>query len=247
MNCSEIRPLFHAYVDHELDVVRSVEMEQHLKNCPTCATARRSVLAMRTALQQNNLSYRAPDSLRRSVRQITREVAPVPSIKAGVSALWRWLAIGATACTLLLLVLHPVGGNDPLLEEAVSSHVRSLMAEHLMDVASTDQHTVKPWFNGKLDFAPEVKDFTAEGFPLIGGRLDYLDHQVVAALVYRHGKHVINVFVWPQTGSGSKPAQAENLRGYSVINCNVGGLRYCLVSDLNAKELNDLADLLIKQ
>ncbi len=246
MNCAEIRPLFHAYVDQELDLVHSLDVEAHLKTCPTCAAARRSVLALRTALQKNDLAYRAPVALRRSVREIPGASAREPYASPGVNVLWRWLATVMTAFALLLLLLRPAGiaETDRLTDAAVGSHVRSLMAEHLTDVASTDQHTVKPWFADKLDFAPNVTDFTAQGFPLIGGRLDYLGDRVVAALIYRHNKHVINVFVWP--APGPLAARTENIRGYSVINCAAGNLHYCLVSDLNEKELTDLADLLVK-
>jgi anti-sigma factor RsiW len=128
----------------------------------------------------------------------------------------------------------------------VAGHVRSLMAGHLMDVVSTDQHTVKPWFNGRLDFAPDVKDFAAQDFPLVGGRLDYLGDRPVAALVYRRNKHVINVFVWPAADTSEAPKETQNLRGFNIINRQANGLRYCLVSDLNEKELRDLADLLGK-
>jgi len=130
-----------------------------------------------------------------------------------------------------------------LLNEAVASHVRSLMVEHLTDVASSDQHTVKPWFNGKLDFAPDVKDFAAQGFPLVGGRLDFLNGRAVAALVYRRNTHFINVFVWPATNTGSGKSALENRRGYFVINREANGLHYSLVSDLNEKELAELANL----
>ena len=123
------------------------------------------------------------------------------------------------------------------MNEAVANHVRSLQAEHLTDVASTDQHTVKPWFNGKLDFAPEVRDFASQGFPLVGGRLDYLNGRAVAALVYQRNKHLINVFVWPSADThAEKPAKEKHL-GYSIISRDANGLRYCLVSDLNEKEL----------
>src|SRR4029078_5320611 len=112
---------------------------------------------------------------------------------------------------------------EDFLNQAVATHVRSLMVEHLTDVASTDQHTVKPWFDGKLDFAPEVKDFAAQGFPLAGGRLDYLNGRVVAALVYRRNKHYINVFVWPPASGGSGKLIVEKRRGYVVINRERGG------------------------
>ena len=153
-------------------------------------------------------------------------------------------AASAIAATGLVAIVLRNDDEARIDSEIVSAHLRSLQAGHLTDVISTDQHTVKPWFNGKLDFAPNVQDFVAQGFPLVGGRLDYLRNQVVAALVYRHNKHVINVFVWPDAAAAT--AKTENLRGYFVINCGANGLHYCLVSDLNEKELGGLAALLMK-
>ncbi len=249
MNCAEIHPLLHPYTDGELDLVRSLEVEQHLNTCAACATQKNSLQSLRSLLRNSDLAFRAPDSLRKKVRAIAP--APESEIRPRTfdpSWLWKWLAIGATAFAVCTLVLRPPGisGNDRLADEAVAGHVRSLMAGHLMDVASSDQHTVKPWFDGKLDFAPDVKDFAADGFPLIGGRLDYLDDRPVAALVYRRNKHVINVFVWPENNANVAMPETQNLRGYNVINRQANGLRYCLVSDLNEKELRDLADLLGK-
>jgi anti-sigma factor RsiW len=249
MNCVEIHPLLHPYTDGELDLVRSLEVEQHLNTCAACATQKNSLRSLRSLLRNSDLAFRAPDSLRQKVR----EIAPAPEIEnrprtSDFSWLWKWLAIGATAFAVCTLMLRPPGisENSRLADEAVAGHVRSLMAGHLTDVASTDQHTVKPWFNGKLDFAPDVKDFAAQDFPLVGGRLDYLDDHPVAALVYRRNKHVINVFVWPAAGANEASPETQNLRGYTVIKRQVDGLRYCLVSDLNEKELRELADLLGK-
>ena len=249
MNCAETHPLLHPYTDGELDLVRSLEVEQHLNTCAACATQKNSLLSLRSLLRNSDLDYRAPDSLRKKVRAI----APAPESEIAprtfdASWLWKWLAIGATAFAVCTLVMRPPGisENSRLADEAVAGHVRSLMADHLMDVASTDQHTVKPWFNGKLDFAPDVKDFAPQDFPLVGGRLDYLGDRTVAALVYRRNKHVINVFVWPAAGANEAPKESENLRGFNIINRQANGLRYCLVSDLNEKELRDLADLLGK-
>jgi anti-sigma factor RsiW len=249
MNCAETHPLLHAYTDGELDLVRSLEVEQHLRGCAACESQKASLQSLGSLLRNSDLAYRAPDSLRKKVRQI----APAPergtrSRADNVSPLWKWLAIGATAFAVFTLVLRTPGNSDNsrLLDDAVAGHVRSLMAGHLMDVASTDQHTVKPWFNGKLDFAPDVKDFAAQDFPLVGGRLDYLDHRAVAALVYRRNKHFINVFVWPASSPNEPQPADKNLRGYWVINRQVNGLQYCLVSDLNEKELGELADLLGK-
>jgi anti-sigma factor RsiW len=156
---------------------------------------------------------------------------------------WKFLAFGAAAFALLAIVSRP-GGRDQFFDEAVASHVRSLMVDHLTDVASSDQHTIKPWFNGKLDFAPDVKDFATEGFPLVGGRLDYLNGRAVAALVYERNKHLVNVFIWPTATADSGKETTENHRGYSVIYRQKNRLQYCLVSDLNEKELVGLAHLL---
>ena len=173
------------------------------------------------------------------------QLAKVRKALASLGKLWKFLAFGATACAVFAILFPPARNpeRDQLLNEAVASHVRSLMAEHLTDVASSDQHTVKPWFNGKLDFAPEVKDFAAQGFPLVGGRLDYLNGRAVAALVYRRNKHFINVFVWPAQSTSNGKSDLQKHRGYSVINRDADGLRYCVVSDLNEKELAEFANL----
>jgi anti-sigma factor RsiW len=243
MSCAEIRKLLHACADGELDLLRSMEVEQHLKACPRCAAERTSLQSLRAALRENDLAWRAPDSLRNEIGKMSRPAAE-ENRRGQNPWIWKWLAAGATAFAALTILLRPAGvsSRGELLDEVVASHVRSLQAEHLTDVASSDQHTVKPWFDGKIDFAPAVTDFAAQNFPLVGGRLDYLNSRAVAALVYRHNKHLINVFIWPETSA--TPAATEKDRGYSVINCSANGFHYCLVSDLNAKELHDLAALL---
>jgi len=245
MNCSESRELLHAHADDELDVANSLDLERHITTCTACAVERQAVQSLKTALRQSSLHYQAPDSLRKEILRMARAEsggARPPLFQS--LRLWKSLAFGATAFALLAMLIRPgVSERDHVLEEAVSSHVRSLMADHLTDVASSDQHTVKPWFNGKLDFAPNVNDFAAEGFPLVGGRLDYLDGRAIAALVYRRHKHLINVFVWPAANAAREKSE-ERLRGYSIINREAKGLRYCLVSDLNQQELTELAGLL---
>jgi anti-sigma factor RsiW len=245
MNCADSRELLHAHADDELDVANSLELERHLKTCTACAVERQTVESLKTALRQSSLRYKAPDSLRKELSRMAGAAngGARPSLFQSL-LLWKSLTIGAVAFALLVMLFRPgLQEGNALLEEAVSSHVRSLMADHLTDVASSDQHAVKPWFNGKLDFAPKVSDFAAEGFPLIGGRLDYMNGRPVAALVYRRHKHLINVFVWPVVNTG-RGRSGERLRGYSVISREAEGLRYCLVSDLNQQELAELARLL---
>jgi anti-sigma factor RsiW len=247
MNCNESRLLLHAYTDGELDLVRSLDVEQHLKACTACAEENQNLLSLRSALRFGELRYAAPQSLRNQVRQMARSSEEkIPVFRA--VWLWQWLTAGATAVAILAFMLHPAGSSerDLFANELVSSHVRSLMVAHLTDVVSSDQHTVKPWFNGKLDFAPDVKDFASQGFPLIGGRLDYLNGRAVAALIYQRNKHFINIFVWPTDQTGAEQPAGENLRGYNLINRDINGLHYSLVSDLNSGELGHLADLLGK-
>ena len=247
MNCPEIRKLIHAYIDGELDLVRCLEVEEHLKSCAQCAAAKNSLQSLRSALQNADLAYAAPNSLRGQVRQMalgsSSRDATHPR-ENNSQWFWKWLAMGATALAVLVIFLRPVGvsEHEQLMNEAVAGHVRSLMANHLTDVESSDRHTVKPWFDGKLDFAPNVKDFADQGFPLVGGRLDYLDGRAVAALVYRRDKHVINVFIWPAVTAGAK--ETENYHGYNTITFGAGGFQYCLVSDVEEKELERLAGLL---
>src|SRR5207249_4757789 len=155
---------------------------------------------------------------------------------------WRWLGVAATVVavvggTFMVATLPHDRGDDATTREAVSGHIRSLMANHLTDVASTDQHTVKPWFNGKLDFSPPVTDFASADYPLVGGRLDYLQGHSVAALVYMHHKHTINVFVWPVASAREELAPALTEQGFHVIHGTHAGMAYWVVSDLNTEEL----------
>jgi anti-sigma factor RsiW len=162
---------------------------------------------------------------------------------------WRkWFAPAFSAATLALaMVLYVAtpGSEQPLMEEAVSSHVRSLMGEHLNDVVSSDRHTVKPWFTGKLDFSPPVFDYSSQGFALLGGRLDYLQHQTTAALSYGHAKHIINVFILPTTES-DKPPISQSIRGFNVVSWQENHLRFVMVSDVEKGELETLGQLLRK-
>lgn len=244
MNCAEMNLLLHAYADGELDVVRSLEVEQHMKSCAACAAKMNSLKALQSAFKESDLAYSVPASLRRSVREIARpsedrETRRPPDLQW----FWKWLAIGATAVAVLAIVLRPAGiSQNELVGEVVSAHVRSLMADHLTDVVSSDQHTVKPWFAGKLDFSPSVTDLADQGFALVGGRLDYLNGRTVAALVFKHNKHFINVFIWPAVNAGA--SEQESYRGYNIVSFVANGFQYYVISDMDEPGLTQLASLL---
>jgi anti-sigma factor RsiW len=239
------------FVDDELDPVASREVSQHLASCPECSAA----LAQQRELSENlrrELEYhRAPDLLRARVMRDVRAAARPDAVRSRPAAQpWRWLSAAAAIVavvggTWIVARLPREGADDAIAREVVSGHIRSLMANHLTDVASTDQHTVKPWFSGKLDFSPPVVDFTTAGYSLVGGRLDYLRGRTVAALVYQHHKHVINVFVWPVSDARESIAPPVTQQGFHVIRATHGRMAYWVVSDLNAAELAVFARMLI--
>ena len=248
MGCQETQALIDGFVDGELDLVRSIELERHLHDCPVCSAVHQDRATLRAAMRTDALRYRAPAGLAKRVHAalVERdrgEEAPRKWIPGWLVA--QWPSAAATAVALVLVAMwwvRPV--ETPLGREVVESHIRSMMASHLTDVLSTDQHTVKPWFAGKLDFSPPVRDLSAEGFRLIGGRLDYLDHHPVAAVVYGRNQHVINVFVWPVTGA-DRSMHAAALQGFNTIDAVRSGMAYWLVSDLNRGELEQLGERLI--
>jgi anti-sigma factor RsiW len=247
MTCKSALPFIEPYLDGELDAAQKADIERHLSECPQCAATHLRLSNLRNDLRTFAPRYDAPDHLRSRVLSSLRKAAVTP-IKPEPRHSRQWPSSAwAIAATVLLAV--SVGWNVILLrsqkpagvaQEIVSSHVRSLIGDHLLDVPSTDQHNVKPWFNGKLDYAPDVKDFAANGFPLAGGRVDYIDHKPVAALVYKRRQHVINLFVWP---SGSPLAAPEGVNGFNLEAWNKAGMNYCAISDLNEAELRQFADL----
>jgi len=244
MNCQQAKPLIDPYADGELEAAAIVELEQHLQSCSACGIAWRNLQSLKKTLKQDALYFTAPEELRRRIK------SALPSPARGVSPwrAWNWNCLttvmtGAAACLALLLTvtLTRSSSEQPLAQEIVSSHVRSLMANHLLDVVSTDRHTVKPWFNGKLDFSPPVKNLAEQEFPLIGGRLDYIRGQSAAALIYQRNKHIINLTIWPAKENDSKPASSASLQGYNVIHWSEAGMTFWAVSDLNEKELMEFA------
>jgi anti-sigma factor RsiW len=244
MNCEDVRPLLGAHADNELDLVREMELEAHLQTCPECTQRAQALAASRQALRNSLPRFTAPGELRQKiVSSLRAEAAPSVRTASGRrQKSWSWGHLGGLAASLAAaLVLGYSWGNrhaskDSLLDEAVADHVRSLQVGHLMDVVSTDQHTVKPWFIGKLDFSPPVVDLSDLGFPLAGGRLERLDGQAAAALVFHRRRHSINLFVWP-TAQGSVPNSRGAKDGYHVESWSQGGLNFLAVSEIPEVEL----------
>ena len=239
-----IRELLHAYVDGELDLANARQTERHLESCPDCRGAEKAIHELRSALASKTTAYRAPAHLRRNVRAALRREAK--STRQPLSP-WLMFATGAAFAALILgFVLFQTtrtARNDAIVDQVVANHVRSLLAAQLVDVVSSNQHTVKPWFDGKIDFAPEVHDLSADGFPLVGGRLDYLDGKTVAALVYQRNKHPINLFVMPAAISQTTSLTVITRRGYNILAWTNNGMKYWAVSDLNQAELREFAKL----
>ena len=247
MSCTEPRDLVQAYLDRELDLAKSLEMEQHFRECVPCSTASEEGRRLRTALNEGGLYFNAPPGLHKRIRAVTR--AEARSNARPRSFRWRAVTFGLPAALAAVIALSIVPllrrpmTTDLLADEIVSGHVRSMMADHLTDVPSSDKHTVKPWFDGKLDFSPAVVDLADHGFPLVGGRLDYLGNRSVAALVYARQKHFINLFVWPSSHEETRDAPKSSRHGLNLIHWNASEMTYWVVSDLNPAELGEFADL----
>jgi anti-sigma factor RsiW len=242
MQCAESLRV-QAYFDGEVDALAAAEIERHTEGCFECRALLEDLKRVRTALREDLTYQSAPPALRARIsRSLDREGAvarrrPGPFWKGAFSG------IGGTALAagLAFFLLAPQLTN-PLLDDLVSAHVRSLMPDHLIDVVSTDKHTVKPWFAGHTDVSPVVADFDSQGYRLIGGRADYFDRQRAAVVVYQHGSHVINVFSWAAKRGGLP--RDTTLNGYHMAFWKTGNLAYCAVSDTGWDELQGLVRLL---
>ncbi len=262
MNCQEITNLMDGYLDGELDALTSQKIEQHLRDCHNCEGAFEAHTALAHAIAQNAPYYKASTELRNRVQSSLRDAAGAsatrgvarenpllfPRPQPGRSAVpfemrWDWLALAAAIVVAALIGfsllprLRAPNADQFLATQLIAGHVRSLMANHLTDVASSDQHTVKPWLDTKLDFAPPVVDLSSEGFPLIGGRLDYLNNRPVAALVYGRRKHFINLFVWPAASDEPKAPKTITREGYQLLHWADSDFNYWAVSDVNVNDL----------
>jgi anti-sigma factor RsiW len=243
MNCSQIQKLLHAHHDGELDAAHELQVDEHLADCPQCFGLTRNLSTLRRALQNDALRFPAPAGLRTSIRTAIAQAAQTErDTTAKWSPPWIWAAAALVlTAAIFAFQFRPARSDDRLLAELTESHIRSLMVDHLTDVTSTDQHTVKPWFDGKLDFAPPVKDLKSVGFPLLGGRLDYAAGHPVAALVFGRQKHIINLFIWPAESSAVRPPHATQRNGYHLIQWSDGRMNLVAVSDLNEAELHEFA------
>ena len=251
MTCEDAQLLLDAHVDRELDVATDREVTRHLSECERCAREVESIRALKKVLGESERA-RAPEALRRRIVNALGSSPPVADA-ARVTRPARWLprtsaiAIPAALAAMLALLLVPrmfrVEQSDFLVREVVAAHVRSTQVNHLTDVVSSDRHTVKPWFEGKIDFSPPVTDFQAQTFKLVGGRVDYLDDRPVAALVYQHGPHLVNVFIWPSDGSERSPSLLTR-SGYNLDHFSHAGMNYWIVSDMGVDEMEKLAALL---
>ena len=245
MSCELAQTRLHAYLDGELDAAGSADFSQHLRTCAICTAAWGEEEKLRQALQQSRLYSRAPVGLKLRIE----ESLPGPRVEARAGfGSWRWLAVLAAVLIAVTLTWRQIGLTERKSYEqaavvaAIDAHLRSLQPGHLVDVQSTDQHTVKPWFDGKLDFAPPVRDFSANDFPLLGGRLDVISGRTVAALVYGRRQHFINVFVEKSAPDASWNGSGE-AQGYHWTAWNKGGFSFCAVSDVSAGDLSQLREL----
>jgi anti-sigma factor RsiW len=250
MTCDEAKILLHALIDGELDAGHAREVEAHIAGCASCAAEAADYRMMREAIANADLRYTAPASLRQRIDAALPKAAPapvsnvrpLPSRRSLLRGFAMGSAVSALAATGLVAIVLRNDDQQLIESEIVSAHLRSLQPGHLIDVVSTDQHTVKPWFNGKLDVSPPVIDLTAQGFTLIGGRLDYVDARAIGAVVYKRRAHVINLFVAQTSRTARKPAKIETVQGFNIRRWSDRGLNYWAVSDIGADELAEFGD-----
>ena len=252
MDCRQTQTLIDGYLDGELDLAMHLEIERHVAGCPACRKIHDNRRALSGAIRAHAPYHTAPIAMAARIRATLNQAEGNPSTRFKLPP--RWLSLAASVAFAAFLgagvtywVAQP-SRNELLAREAVAGHVRSLMvAGRSTDVSSSDQHTVKPWFNGKLDFSPPVLDLTSEGFTLVGGRLDYLASHPVAALVYRHRQHVINLFIWPNTGNADQPLRSQLHQGYHVMHWAQADMNYWAVSDLNPADLRAFSERMREQ
>ena len=244
MRCMDCRDSLNAYLDDELPPIEVAAVRDHIESCPECTVAFRALAVTSHVLQEGLMHYAAPDVLKARIRtaiaQQDRNRAPSFNHWIRLAAAGLVIAIASSAATLA--AVHRAAAPISIADEVLTSHIRSLMPGHLIDVASNDQHNVKPWFDGRIDLSPSVPALDSAGFVLVGGRLDYLAGRPVAAVVYARRLHRINVYSWPDAGSNA-PASATESHGYHLVHWRTDGVGFWAASDLNPTELSQFVAL----
>lgn len=247
MSCNEALRV-QAYFDGELDATAAVAVEQHLETCAECAVLYTDLDAARKLLRENAVYHRPDDDLRQSITEmLDRESGGPAKSRRWHSGDRRFLSglmsgVGATALAAAFVFFLAAPPAPNLVADVTNAHLRSLMSDHLIDVVSSDHHTVKPWFAGHTDVSPPAIDYSKQGFRLIGGRADYVDGHRAAVVVYRHGLHVINVFAW--AADSEKLPDPVTRNGYHIVFWKSGDLVFCAVSDTGESELTELVRLM---
>jgi anti-sigma factor RsiW len=247
LSCTFTENTANAYFDQELDALRAAEFESHMEICPDCKASLQGMQSLRTRLRENDLYEHASTRLHYTVEKLIAGGDKSPRLSRRLlPRLWlpAFAILALIATVSLAFLLSSSRQPERVTAELIDAHIRSLQPGHLTDVQSTDQHTVKPWFDGKLDFIPPVADYATQGFPLLGGRLDVIDGHDVAALVYGRRKHLMNLFVWPARNSENVSGNKGSNRGYNWMMWRSGDMNYFLVSDTSAADLRDFKDLL---
>lgn len=248
MSCTLNQTMLHGYFDGELDAVRAAEFERHLEGCTKCQATIDEIEFLRARMQRSDLYEHASSELRSKIEtelKLSMPRRPVPALFFRPRFWMPALAVLSllVACAGLFLLVSSREQSQRVTAELVDAHIRSLQPGHLEDVQSSEQHTVKPWFDGKLDFVPPVTDYTEQGFPLLGGRLDIIDGHNVAALVYGRRKHIINVFVWPYHEKEPSVVSSGSRQGYNWLTWQIGDMAFCAISDAAITNLQELKSL----
>ena len=247
MRCTSSEHLLELHLDGELSASESAEIQEHVENCVSCGGLYQRLERLQTDIRTQVIRHRAPAQLQQSIQAALRKAAasepPAPRIH------WNWMAVAASVLLFASMAWNVAflrsrdSARDVVAREVLSSHLRSLMGTHLLDVPSSDQHTVKPWFNGKLNFSPDVRDFASQGFRLVGGRVEYISDRPVAALVYQRRQHIINLFTWPSLSSSQSGYSEMQRNGYNLVSWTEHGITCWAVSDLQTGELEQFAQL----
>jgi anti-sigma factor RsiW len=253
MDCDRAAGLLSGLLDAALGPFQRLRVSRHVAGCDACAAKLEELRAMQAAIRTNLPYHRAPPGLAARIGAALEREAPPASAVAAARPWFRWPAVGmagtglagamaGVVLTILVLGAQPVGQGD-VMQGVIGSHIRSMQADHLTDVPTSDQHTVKPWLSERLDVSPQVRDLKDAGFPLVGGRLDYVDGHPAAAVVYRRAKHVINLFAWSSPGSADEPFHTASRQGFNLVTWRRGGITYYAVSDVEADQLFEFARL----